>query len=885
MKNSFHFLQIVLISLFTTSFTGELLSQNYSLYGIIDNQIVCIDLNTGSISHAFPLGTQYTEIEAFTYNSSQDCFYIVVDGLSDPKLVTINRKNGHSTLIGPINQGVPMIDFRLMEALAYNSSNNCLYGVAFEAGPPGTIFSRRIIKIDPSTGIGSPINLINGTCQNDADELLISNGSAYVIDECSGFQNLYNINLTTGGCSLIGNMNNVTNISAIHPTTGLIYSLGHSLRDLYQVSPLNGNTTLIGQTHSLGEFGGSGLQCITFGLEESFIRVKGGLNIDQGVKVIRKSDGNYAILANSYQNSSNENILLTTLNADFTTKDSILIGGPLRDEGSSIVDTGNGIFVSGSSENQNISPVIRPTGYKFNPSLSSLIWGKSYYEFTNNHNGGQMLDVAIYKDTLFIIGYSRNTISGSKSGDFILYIQLSSNGILLDSIGRAFNTNNNNLQNDASESYNSIALDTTRRLIYAVGNSVAQPFNNNPTFPFLSKFDFDGNDVLHSYYNGTRGIFNSVIIDKSDSLMVLGWKYPNTGVVSNGVAQGNFLARLDNSGNFIWGQEYKIALGGNLVLNSITYSKEANYLVGFLENAPIVQGGKDAVLLKVDHRGNVIWGKLYGTSSDDVFNDLILTPDGFFMVGYTESLGTQDILQVKTDCQGNVIENIGCFHVLSFSPTSTPISLIKATPLMDTVSCRSSSFSPQITPLLSFNSTICIPLDNASITLNATVLKDKVYLDWGNLNFPSSSKFEIYRRLSNNDFLYLGSTESFSFYDYSPSIVQSSYRVVGILPNNQKVYSNTVIIRDQAIESRFHIVSNERGKHVLMVSLKESMMNPISCQIYSMEGKIVFTKKLAPNLSKYLEITSLGSFSRGIYVASVQFASGQFLYQKIFIHK
>jgi hypothetical protein len=73
------------------------------------------------------------------------------------------------------------------------------------------------------------------------------------------------------------------------------------------------------------------------------------------------------------------------------------------------------------------------------------------------------------------------------------------------------------------------------------------------------------------------------------------------------------------------------------------------------------QGGKDAVIFKMDQEGNTLWQHTYGGSDNDVIYDIEETPDqGFIAVGYSssnngdlaENNGMKDYWIFKVDSQG-----------------------------------------------------------------------------------------------------------------------------------------------------------------------------------------------------------------------------------------
>jgi predicted secreted protein len=65
----------------------------------------------------------------------------------------------------------------------------------------------------------------------------------------------------------------------------------------------------------------------------------------------------------------------------------------------------------------------------------------------------------------------------------------------------------------------------------------------------------------------------------------------------------------------------------------------------------------DAIAVKFDEHGNLLWAKTYGGDKDDMLIDVVATPDnGYLAVGWTDSFGAQgtDVWAVKLDKDGQI---------------------------------------------------------------------------------------------------------------------------------------------------------------------------------------------------------------------------------------
>jgi len=95
------------------------------------------------------------------------------------------------------------------------------------------------------------------------------------------------------------------------------------------------------------------------------------------------------------------------------------------------------------------------------------------------------------------------------------------------------------------------------------------------------------------------------------------------------------LIKLDNKGNLEWDNTFG---GSNCALYSIIQTKDSGYaLAGTKFEVP---GVWDTWLIKLDNKGNLEWDKTFGGSERNLVDSLIQTNDGgYALVGLTESKG------------------------------------------------------------------------------------------------------------------------------------------------------------------------------------------------------------------------------------------------------
>jgi hypothetical protein len=112
-------------------------------------------------------------------------------------------------------------------------------------------------------------------------------------------------------------------------------------------------------------------------------------------------------------------------------------------------------------------------------------------------------------------------------------------------------------------------------------------------------------------------------------------------------------------------------LHSSLVFSQITFQKTfggfgneaASWIIEALDGYVIAgnvtnsAGNQDALLVRLDGSGNIIWQKRFGAGQSDAFHCVVNTSDGYLAVGETRSLGSGnvDIFLVKVNAAGAVV--------------------------------------------------------------------------------------------------------------------------------------------------------------------------------------------------------------------------------------
>ncbi len=116
-----------------------------------------------------------------------------------------------------------------------------------------------------------------------------------------------------------------------------------------------------------------------------------------------------------------------------------------------------------------------------------------------------------------------------------------------------------------------------------------------------------------------------------------------------------------------------VSYGGKYLdeFNDVKETTDGGYVAVGRSNSEVItkygignNGMYDAIIVKFDSNGNVLWSKNFGGSNNDIFNSVLETADGYVAVGSTSSEdididdykgGPTDAIIVKFNKQGNVV--------------------------------------------------------------------------------------------------------------------------------------------------------------------------------------------------------------------------------------
>jgi len=218
--------------------------------------------------------------------------------------------------------------------------------------------------------------------------------------------------------------------------------------------------------------------------------------------------------------------------------------------------------------------------------------------------------------------------------------------------------------------------------VFVIGNSVKSVSELNESHEDLS-LGSSGVELAWAKNFGGSGqdVFNSVVMTSDGGFVVVGTSAAASfgtgdwaGITGRGGTDA-IIVKFDSSGDVVWMNRF----GGleNDYFNSVVMTSDGGFVaVGYSYPASFGtgdwagitgRGGMDAIIVKFDSSGDVVWMNRFGGSGADIFNSVTATSDGGFVaVGHATSFGTgdwagvagqgnDDAIIVKFDSNGTMV--------------------------------------------------------------------------------------------------------------------------------------------------------------------------------------------------------------------------------------
>ena len=340
---------------------------------------------------------------------------------------------------------------------------------------------------------------------------------------------------------------------------------------------------------------------------------------------------------------------------------------------------------------------------------SDLIWKKPYNEIGTFYSAIQTTDGFIMAGDSYIRGnYWTGVTSNGSTDAIIIKYDNNCNVVWKKHFGGR-----------ESEVYNSItavsdgfvAAGEANYRTFGTGDwegITATGDHNTDRYGIVVKFNNLGNVVWKKHFGGDVGqdFFNSVTT-VSDGIVAAGYATPAsfgtgdwTGIQGNGFGEA-IVVKYNNNGDIVWKKNF-----GGVDFDyyeSITAVSDGIIAVGRGWEKTFDtgdwsgisgKGSADAIIVKYDNDGNVVWKKNFGGGGGDLFSEIMVVSDGVIAVGYSQSgsfdngdwagitgKGNQDAIIVKYNNNGDVIwkKNFGGSYDEEFtSVTATSDGIIAA---------------------------------------------------------------------------------------------------------------------------------------------------------------------------------------------------------------
>lgn len=338
------------------------------------------------------------------------------------------------------------------------------------------------------------------------------------------------------------------------------------------------------------------------------------------------------------------------------------LGGSLADSLNSVVSVADGYVVVGDSTSTDITGITNKGGtdaiiikYDLN---GNVLWQKSW--------GGSLEDsfnsVISVLDGYIAVGKSNSTnIDGMTNiGSY-------------DSVSVKYDLNGNvlwqkNWGGTSSEEFYSVVKISSGYI--AVGNSGSSDItgitNIGGNDAIIVKYDLTGNMAWQKNWGGSLTDLYSSITESSDGYVAVGFSQSTdiTDLTNIGSLDA-VIVKYDTSGNILWQKNW----GGTdrEFFNSVVSASDG-YIVGgqslSIDIAGITnKGNYDAIIMKYDTSGNILWQKNWGGEAADNFKSIIKSSDGYIVSGYYTSTtinnlpnsGAKDGIIAKYDLNGNIL--------------------------------------------------------------------------------------------------------------------------------------------------------------------------------------------------------------------------------------
>lgn len=370
----------------------------------------------------------------------------------------------------------------------------------------------------------------------------------------------------------------------------------------------------------------------------------GSLYADEGKAICVTGDSGYAVAGVSQANGAGGDMFIMKLNQQGAIQWQKNIFGVNAEVVTNIVQLADGNYIIGGTTSSYGSGCSDALMVKLD-SLGNLIWSKAFGDINCN----QILGFSIGLNNSLI---AAGTSDGGGGNGWLLNID--QNGAILWSKNYLLSNEFSAVKPTSDGGYLAVGSNTSISILKT--NSSGTPQWYKRYLPALS------NNACYD-----------VIALEDGSVVLAGQVYLN----AFGGVSDVFLMKINPSGNLIWFKTYGFTFFEQGF--SVKKALDSGFIIAGYTNS-FGNGDDDALLLKTNQNGDLVWAKTYGDIWYDRAEKVEITADsGYVFVGTSLSTSSMDssyIYVVRTDKLGNSCDDLDWTplqQVQTYPPTSQNI--------------------------------------------------------------------------------------------------------------------------------------------------------------------------------------------------------------------
>ena len=211
--------------------------------------------------------------------------------------------------------------------------------------------------------------------------------------------------------------------------------------------------------------------------------------------------------------------------------------------------------------------------------------------------------------------------------------------------------------------YTSIANTGDGFIVVGSSSSTTSVWGNNGfDDAIIVKYNLDGTIAWSHNAGGTHlDRFNSVIVI-DDGYIAVGYSRSTDAIWGNNGSDDAIIVKYDLDGTVVW--SFNAGGSGYEEYSSVSSTSDGYIAVGYSTSTDTIwgnNGGTDAVIVKYDLDGTVLWSHNVGGSGYDQYTSVVSTDNAYIIVGYSDSSnaiwgnnGGTDAVIVKYNLNGSI---------------------------------------------------------------------------------------------------------------------------------------------------------------------------------------------------------------------------------------